>query len=152
MATDDIIQYLDSTDADGTALGGAEMHRRQVETFLAGGTIAAGDVVGWDTTKTGAERALYVTASAVVGTGNPLAVGVALKAAASGDLVPCVIAGYAEDVKCAGGTALGVSVAAAKAAIGTVALAATGDLANAFGVTLEAEAGGTVDMIVYKQF
>jgi hypothetical protein len=48
MATDDTIQYLETTTADGTALGGAEMHRRQVETFLAGGAIAAGDIVAWE--------------------------------------------------------------------------------------------------------
>ena len=145
MADSTLIQFLASGEAGDTS------HRRQTETFLAGGAIAAGDVVAFDTSKTGADRALFVVQAGIVATGNGLAVGVALAAAAANEAVRVVVSGYAENVSCAGGVASGAVVNAAGTAAGQVEAAAATDTAI-FGVTLEAEAGGSVDMIVYKQF
>jgi len=145
MADSTLVQFLASGEAGDTS------HRRQTETFLAGGAIAAGDVVAFDTSKTGADRALFVVQAAIVATGNGLAVGVALAAAAANEPVRVVVSGYAENVSCAAGVASGAVVNAAGTAAGQVEAAAATDTAI-FGATLEAEAGGSVDMIVYKQF
>jgi len=92
MATSTIVQLLQAGEAGDTS------NRRQIETFIAGGTIAAGDCVGFDTTKTGADRALFVTEAGTVAIGNSLAIGVALNAATADQQVRCVVAGYAENV------------------------------------------------------
>lgn len=153
MATSTLIQYLEGTAADGTALDGTQMHRRQVETFLSGAAIVAGNVVMFDVSKTHALRSLYVVAAGVVATGNPLAIGVALNTVTgAGEKVQTIISGYAEDVKCAAGVAAGHPLSAAQAAIGEVDTRVAADTAQAFGVALEAVAGASVDMIVFKQF
>lgn len=153
MATDDIIQYLETTDADGTALGGAEMHRRQVETFLAGGAIAAGDVVAWDISKTGAAQAAYVVAAAAVATvGNAAAMGVALESASANQTVKVVISGYVTGAKCAAGVLAGQPVCGPISAAGTASLSVAAATAGVLGVALDNEGGGLVTMMVRKQF
>jgi hypothetical protein len=80
MATSTLIQFLASGELGDTS------NRRQVETFIANGAIAAGDWVQLDTAATGADRCLYVIeATAAFATGNPLVVGVALAGAATGE-------------------------------------------------------------------
>lgn len=145
MATSTLIQFLAAGEAGDTS------HRRQVETYIAAGTIAAGDVVAFDDGQTGADRALYVEQAAIVGTGNGLAAGVALDGAAAGEQVRVIVAGYAEGVSCAGGVATATVVNAAGTAAGQVEAAAATDTA-VFGVTVGPEGGGTVDLIVYKRF
>ena len=146
MATSTLVQFLAAGEAGDTS------HRRQTETYFAGGTIAAGDVVAFDAGgQTNADRALYVVQAAITATGNGLAAGVALNDAASGEQVRVVVAGYAEDVNCDAGVAAGAVVNAAGTTAGQVEAALATDTV-VFGVTLEAEAGGTVDMIVYKRF
>ena len=54
MATSTLIQFLEAGEAGDTS------NRRQVETFIAGGAIAAGDWVQLDTGETGADRVLQV--------------------------------------------------------------------------------------------
>ena len=150
MATSTLIQFLASGEAADTS------HRRQVETFIAGGTIAALDVVGSDASQTGADKALYVTQAANVGTGNALAIGVALNAASAGEAVRVVVAGYVADVNCAGGTiAAGAALSAGSTAAGEVETAAAADTAGCFGVALEAKSATTanrVAIMVKKQF
>jgi hypothetical protein len=150
MATSTLIQFLASGEAADTS------HRRQVETFIAGGTIAALDVVGSDATQTGADKALYVTQAANVATGNALAIGVALNAASAGEAVRVVVAGYVADVNCAGGTiAAGAALSAGSTAAGEVETAAAADTAGCFGVALEAKSATTanrVAIMVKKQF
>ena len=90
MATSTLIQSLiPGADADQSA-------RSKKQTFLAGGTIAAGDFVSLDTTQSGADRGLYVvtidTSGGAVALGVPT-VGVATAAATSGQEVVVVIAG-----------------------------------------------------------
>ena len=145
MATSTLIQFLAAGEAGDTS------HRRQVETYIAAGTIAAGDVVAFDDSQTGADRALYVEQAGIVATGNGLAAGVALDGASAGEQVRVIVAGYAEDVSCAAGVATTTVVNAAGTAAGQVEAAAATDTII-FGVTVEAEAGGSVDMIVFKRF
>tara|TARA_R110000772_G_scaffold44288_4_gene101936 strand:+ start:626 stop:1078 length:453 start_codon:yes stop_codon:yes gene_type:complete len=89
MATSTLIQALIAGgDAD-------QSNRRQVETFLANGAIAAGDWVSFDSTKTGADATLYaIEAAAVATVGNSLTMGVSLETVVAGDKVRVVISGY----------------------------------------------------------
>ena len=145
MATSTLVQFLASGEAGDTS------HRRQVETYLASGAITQGDIVAFDDSKTGADRILYVEQAGIVATGNGLAAGVALETVAADEQVRVIVAGYAEDVSCAAGVATATVVNAAGTAAGQAEAAAAGDTA-VFGVTVEPEAGGTVDLIVYKRF
>jgi amino acid permease len=150
MATSTLLQKLDPV-ADG--FGATTSHRRQTETFIANGTIAAGDWVAFDTSKTGADRVLNVIAAVGGALGTGLVVGVSLEAAAAGDRVNVVVAGYAEGASVANAVAAaGVALVVDATAAGqAVAIAAT-DLAPACGVSLEAAGGNVCDVWVYKQF
>jgi len=146
MATSTLIQFL------GPGEGAATVNRRQVETYIAGGTIAAGDWVALDTGKTGADKALYVIATpAVAGRGN--VAGVALAAASSGDKVDVVIGGYVGAAKVAAGTAQHASLTTSATA-GTAVTYATGTHTGTgpCGVALTAEAGGFSEAYVYSKF
>jgi hypothetical protein len=152
MATDTLIQYLETTDAAGVALDGAVSHRRQIETFIAGGTITAGEVVAFDTSATGAARAVTVVQAPNVATGAGGACGVALESVASGKRVKVIVAGYAEGVKCAAGVAAGDPLTVGQATAGEVDTRVAADTSACFGVALEAVAASKVDMMVFKQF
>ena len=150
-----VIQYLEGEAADGTALGPAVSNRREVETFIATGTIAAGDVVMTDLSVAGAKRALSVLVAGVVATGNPLAIGVALNAATAGQRVEVVTSGYVADVKCNAGTIAAGAPLSAGIAAGEVETSAAGHLAGCFGVAMEAKGATTanrVAIMVKKQF
>ena len=168
MATSTLIQKL-----DGTALVPSSSppgsysvvatpdvsNRRQVETFLAGATVALGDWVAWDTTKTGAERALFVVPAATAALGNPLVVGVVLSSAEStgaltaGSKINVVISGYCEGAKVDNAVAAaGVALVVDATGAGIANAFAAADTASACGVSLEAAAAGRCDVIVYKQF
>ena len=157
MATSTLIQFLGDGITSPTGVGAGTSNRRQVETFISGAAIVAGDVVMLDTSKTGADRALYVKQATVVATGNPLAVGVALNAAAAaGEQVRVVVAGYVADVDCAGGTILiGAALSAGKTAAGEVQTAAASDTAGLFAVALEAKGATTANKVaihIFKRF
>lgn len=142
MATSTLVQLLEAGQASDTS------NRRQLETFLAGGTIVAGDVVALDKSQTGADRVLYVIQCPNVATGEPLAIGVSLDAAAAGDQVRVVVAGYVADVNCTAGTILtGAALSAGKTAAGQVETAAAGDTAGLFAVALEAKSATTVNKV-----
>jgi hypothetical protein len=148
MATSTIIQFL----AEGEEA--ATSHRRQIETFIAGGTIAAGDWVQFDTAASDADRVLKVIeATAAFATGNPLVVGVALAGAASGEQVRVVVAGYVEGASVANAVAApGTALVVDNTAAGQAVAIAAADTAPACGVALEAAAGNRADVWVYKQF
>jgi hypothetical protein len=148
MATSTILQTLNPAANGGLA---SASHRRQVETYIASGTIAKGDVVAFDDGKTGADRALYVEQAGIVATGNGLAAGVALNDAVANGYVQVVVAGYVESVSCAGGVGTAAVVNAAGTAAGQVEAAAATDTV-VFGVTVGPVAGSRVDMIVFKRF
>jgi hypothetical protein len=105
MATSTLLQKLDVA-ADG--FGSSTSNRRQVETFIAGGTIAAGDAVAFDLSKTGSDKVLTVieaTASA-----KALIVGIALAAASSGAPVEVVVSGYVASADVATGVTAGAQL------------------------------------------
>jgi hypothetical protein len=146
MATSTLVQFL----AEGE--GGDTSNRRQVETFLAADAIGAGDVVMFDTTKTGADRVLHVKKATVVANGNGLCCGVALAAASAGERVDAVIGGYAS-VNTHGSVTLGNLLTAGGASAGNVDGRVAGDISPAFGIALEARTGaGLVAAWIYKSY
>jgi hypothetical protein len=151
MATSTLIQRLE----DGVSA--ASGNRRQVETFLAAGTITAGDVVMWDTSQAGADAMLHVVKSALRALGQPLACGVALESAASGETIQVVVAGFAV-ANCAADTGtivVGDPLVASVVTAGEVEVRVAADTARAFGVALEAADATTanfVNIFVYPQF
>ena len=165
MATSTLLQKLDVA-ADG--FGASTSNRRQVETFLttltnAGGvpatiTLAAGTWAALDTSKSGADRVLFVTTAANVALGNPLVVGVVLKtvsalldAGASIDLpVEVVVAGLAENANVDGAVVAG-SPLGVDSTVGRAHVAVTGDI-SICGVALAADVANVAPVLVYKQF
>ena len=148
MATSTLIQFLDAGEGADTS------NRSQVETFFAGGTIAAGDWVQLDTGKTGADRVLYViTDDNSYANGNGLIVGVALTNAAANEQVRVVVAGYAAGANVANAVAAaGVPLIVDNTAAGRAVATAAADTASSCGVSLAAAAGDRADVWVYKQF
>jgi hypothetical protein len=94
MATNDLLQYLESTDSAGNAYSAATSNRQQVETFIAAGTIVAGDVVAFSFADGDApgDAVLNVIKSSA----DSHCVGVALAGASQGDQIRVVIGGVAE--------------------------------------------------------
>jgi hypothetical protein len=105
MATSTLLQKLDPV-ADG--FGSSTSNRRQVETFIAGGTIAAGDAVAFDLSKTGSDKVLTVIEATAAA--KALIVGIALNAAASGELVNVVVSGYVDSADVATGVTAGAQL------------------------------------------
>jgi len=146
MATSTLIQFL------GAGEGAETSHRSQVETFLAGGTIAKGDWLAFDVSKTNADKTLYVvTTPANAGRGN--VAGVAVNAAVAGEKVEAVIGGYVKSAKVAAGTAANASLTTSATA-GTAVTYATGTHTGTgpCGVALTAESGGVSEALVYSKF
>ena len=148
MATSTLIQFLDPGQDSDTS------NRSQVETFLASGTIAKGDWVNFDTSKTGADRVLYVkvedTSAGAIALGVPV-IGVALEAAVAGDQVRVVVAGYVKQANVVTAVAAGVAVALDTTTSGR---ATTADAANVNigGITLAAAALNVAPCCVFKKF
>ncbi len=107
MATSTLIQFLGDgiTSPSGTEAGTS--NRRQVETFISGGAIAAGDWVSLDVSKTGADKALYVIEAPATAS-DARCIGVALAAAAAaGEQIRVVVAGYVAVANVVTGTGIG---------------------------------------------
>lgn len=141
-----MLQFLD------TGTGAATAAKREVETFIAGAAITALDWVMIDTSKTDSDRAIYaIQADTSFSLGNPLVVGVALdSAAAAGDKVRVVVAGYVEGAAVANAVnAAGIALVVDNTTAGrAVALAAT-DTCQPCGVSLEAASGNKADVLVF---
>ncbi|CAB5223716.1 hypothetical protein UFOVP390_5 [uncultured Caudovirales phage] len=159
MATSTNIQYLVNSAKDefgATVSIKTASDRRQIETFIAGAAITAGDWVQFDTSATDAGRVLTVIqAGAGFAAGNPLVCGVALTAATvAGQTVDVVVAGYAELANVAAAVAAaGVALVVDNTAAGRAVAIAAADTAPACGVSLEAAGvGNTCDVWVIKQF
>lgn len=157
MATSTNIQYLESAAKDEfgvtVQVGAGTSDRRQIETFIAGGTIAAGDWVAFDTTQTGANKTLFVTTAALTALGNALVCGVALAAASSGGKVDVVVGGFVSVAAVASGVLAGVPVGVVSGTAGRAIAAVAADIGNACGVTLTAATvGNTAECFVYKTF
>jgi len=166
MATSNLIQNLDATAFESsktvpgsyTAVSTPDVsNRRQVETFIAGATVAVGDWLMFDTSKTGAARVLTVIQATAVATGNPLVVGVCLGSAESdglltaGNKINVVVGGYAEAVNVNAAVVAG-------SPLSVVATAGRADVATAAdvpvcGVALEADSPVNKAAVwVYKRF
>jgi hypothetical protein len=120
MATSTLIQKLDGTAFESsktvpgsyTSVATPDVsNRRQVETFIAGGTVAAGDVVALDLSKTGALKALTVVEAPA--NAGALAIGVCIGSAESdGSLtadskINVVVTGYVASADVETGVAAG---------------------------------------------
>ena len=152
MATSNLIQFLGDGITPPTGAESDTSNRRQVETFIAGDAIAVGDVVMFDTAKTGADRLLYVKKATVVSNGNGLSCGVALNAATAGEQVRAVIGGYA-NVNTHNTVAAANLLTAGGTSAGNVDGRVAGDISPAFGITLEGRTGaGLVAAWIYKSF
>jgi len=142
MATNTLIQYLERTAYDAlpsgstTAIGPQVMNRRQIETFIAGGAIAANELVAIDLSQTGlgVQAGTVVPADSTAGA-TVVAIGFALGSAAEGETVDVTIAGVHES-----------------AAIKSTATIAVGDrlkVSNSAGDADEYASGDTVPVIAY---
>ena len=157
MATSTNIQYLLASAKDelgATVTLPTASNRRQIETFISGGVIAAGDWVAFDTTQTGATKVLTVTTAALTALGNALVVGVALEAAsAAGQQVDVVVSGYCAVAAVANAVAAaGVPLGIVGGTAGRAVAAVAADIGNACGVSLSAAAGNVAEVFVYKTF
>lgn len=158
MATSTLIQYLETVDAvTGAQLGPSPSNRRQIETFIAGGTVAVGDWVALDATKTGATKAVTVIKAGAAANGNPLVVGVCIGSAEStgaltvGSSVNVVVAGYVASANTNGAPAAGQPLVVQTVA-GAADAAGAGITAPPCGAVLADLGGGKAEVLVYKQF
>jgi len=118
MATSRSIQYLGS-DGSGVISDGDLSSRRQVEVFLAGAAITAGEWVVLDTSKTADLQCVYVIKAPGSSTVSAGVMGVALADAASGAQVQVVVRGYAASAKVNTSTAQGNALFCGGTAAGT---------------------------------
>jgi hypothetical protein len=95
MATNTLLQYLQSDDGDGVAFTSLFSNRQQVERFIAQGAIAVGDVVAFSFAN--GDNPGSAVLNVVKATADKHCFGVALTAAtAAGDEINVVIGGVAE--------------------------------------------------------
>lgn len=141
-----IIQKLDA------GVGAQISNRSSTETFIANGTITAGDWVAFDTSKTGTDRILYVIKAGAVALGNPSVLGVATASVTAGQNVEVCVGGYCSSAKCE------ASIGAANLPIVVVAVAGSGEvnvaanIASPCGVSLGAVAAGFAPVWVLSSF
>ena len=150
MATNTILQSL-NTSAEGAGVGSSA--RRQIETYIASGAIAAGDLVCFDITKTDdSDKCLHIT-KADTGSGNTIVcVGFALDAAlAAGDPVNVTVAGLHESANVAAATAAGDRLIASGTA-GRAAIYTGAESVPPIAYAIEADTANFAGVIVIKQF
>tara|TARA_R100001163_G_C4999122_1_gene148918 strand:+ start:168 stop:620 length:453 start_codon:yes stop_codon:yes gene_type:complete len=150
MATNTILQSL-NTSAEGAGTGSSA--RRQIETYIASGAIAAGDLVCFDITKTNdSDKCLHIV-KADTGSGNTIVcVGFALDAAlAAGDPVQVTVAGLHESANVDGATAAGDRLIASGTA-GRAAIYTGAESVPPIAYAIEADTANFAGVIVIKQF
>jgi len=139
MATSTLIQYLNTTGADGVDIGLGVSNRRQVETFISREAIVAGDVVALDAVTlalTAGQRATQIRQASTTATRTAV-VGVALDAAAgAGEPVRVCIRGVCEANVLAMGQGDVLTVTATAGSMDTITAATAPQVA----VALEAAA------------
>lgn len=151
MSSSQLIQSLIPESGGSTA---ADSNRRSVESFLASGTITAGDLVVVDTAKTGSDRVLYVAQSAATA-GLPTVIGVALDSVTAGQIVRVVTGGYVAVANIHDAVAAGEAVCSGGVTAGRGIKYASGTHTNCapFGVALgDASASHVAPLWVYKRF
>jgi len=126
--------------------------RQEIVSFIAGGSIAAGDAVAFDTTQTTTGIVNVVVKAGVVATGNPLAVGVALGAASYGGVVQVVVAGLHPSANVLTGVTAGTALIAGKTTAGRLADIAAASTAPACAVCLATAASNLAPVWVIKSY
>ena len=153
MATSTLLQLLDSTYGDGTTkIGLTASNRRQVETFIASGPIAANDLVCLDFAQAGdGDKGLYIKKADGGSGATVAAIGFAISPAAAGDSCQVAVAGIHEKANVDGATAQGnrliVGATAGRAAIYTAA-----DTVPIIAYACEADTANVATVFVIKQF
>ena len=153
MATSTLLQYLQGTDGNGDALGVTASNRRQVERYIAGGVIAANDLVAFDFAQTSdGEIALTVVKANSGSTDSIAVVGFALDAAAAaGDELNVTIAGIHVSANVAGTVAKGDRLSISAVA-GQADTYVNSDTVPVIGYAVEADAANIASVMVIKQF
>jgi hypothetical protein len=159
MATQNIIQYLETSQYNALPTGGtlpvgvSAMNRRQVETYIASAAIAIGELVALDFAKTGdGDKMIFVKLADTDVATAKCAIGFALTAAALGETVDVCIAGICEG-KIANGVAQGDSLVI-DAAAGIAAAYDAADVYPVIGYATEANSSGAAALrtvVVVKQ-
>jgi len=151
MATSRNIQYIGS-DGSGVLSDGDLSSRRQVETFLAGAAITAGEWVVLDTSKTADLQCIYVI-KAPASSVSAAVMGVALSSVASGARVDVVVRGYAASATVNTSTAQGNALFCGGTAAGTAEpySQATATVAPC-GIALDDDTAGVAPVYVCGQF
>ena len=151
MATNTLLQYLQSDDGSGVALTGHPSNRRQVERFIASGTIVAGDIVCLDITKTAdGDKSLFVTKANTTSGNTTLTIGVALDAAEANGELNVVIRGLAKDANVATGGGIGDRIVGSGTA-GRATQYASSSSQAVLGYQLEAAVSNEADVWIIKQ-
>ena len=152
MATNTLLQYLQSDDGSGVALTGHPSNRRQVERFIASGTIVAGDIVCLDITKTAdGDKSLFVTKANTTSGNTTLTIGVALDAAEANGELNVVIRGLAKNANVATGGGIGDRIVGSGTA-GRATQYASSSSQAVLGYQLEAAVSNEADVWIIKQF
>ena len=157
MATSTLLQYLDSTDGSGNALGITASNRRQVERFIASASIKAGDMVCLDLTKANVgDQGLYITTANRSSGDTILAIGFALEAADANEDCNVTVAGLHESAAVKTGIATGGRLIAPDVGGGGTAGRAeeyTGaESVPVIGYCLKTAAANVANVFVIKQF
>ena len=159
MATQNIIQYLETSQynalpAGGTIAVGVEAsNRRQIETFISGGAIAANDLVALDFSKTSdGEIAITIVAADNASANSIAVVGFALNAATgAGENVDVTIAGLHSSANLEGTVAKGDRLSISAVA-GQADTYVNSDTVPVIGYACEAPTANVGSVFVIKQF
>lgn len=161
MATNTNLQKIYAADelnaSSATYVAGSEddlssSHRRQIEEYVAGGTIVANDLVSLDLAQTGDGAKALVVVQADTGTAtSKAAIGFALNSAATGEKVSVTIAGIHQSANVAGATLAGSTLCAGSTA-GQAAVYANSDVLPIIAVAAEADTANVATVFVIKQF
>ncbi len=158
MATQNIIQYLETTQykaikSGGTVAVGVEaMNRRQVETFIASEAIVAGDALSLDLAQAeNGDKAIHVMKADTGTNAKRCGIGIALADAASGETVNACIAGICQ-AKVKAGTAVGDRLSIFNTTAGVLEPYQNTFEDPILAVAGAAESGGKAIVFVIKQF
>jgi hypothetical protein len=137
-----------------TADGGPSPTSSEVRTFLASGTITAGQWVNFDYSKTSTDKVVYVTvqdtSGGAVAIGVPV-IGVAVSSTtAAGQEVRVCIAGYCAVAAVATGSTSGLALALDTTTSGRATIADAANV-NVCGVALADAVSNSAPVLVYRQ-
>tara|TARA_Y100000004_G_scaffold192748_1_gene253849 strand:+ start:1262 stop:1726 length:465 start_codon:yes stop_codon:yes gene_type:complete len=154
MATSTLLQYLDQSSSDGD-YGITASNRRQIETYIAGGSISANDLVAFNFDTAGGETDGEIALTVVQadsGSANSIAVvGFALNDASDGEKVDITVAGIHVSANVNGSVAKGDRLSISATA-GQADTYVNSDTVPIIGYALEDDATNVASVMVIKQF